>query len=66
SPLRARTAPGLGAGVAARIPEGAEVTLREGPVTVDGFTWWRVEAADGAGWVAERSPEGVVFLEVIP
>lgn len=60
--LRARTAPGLSSPVTARIPEGREVTVLEGPVEADGYVWWRVEAAEGAGWVAERSPEGTVFL----
>ncbi len=66
SPLRARVAPGMGAAVTARFPEGAEVTLRDGPVVVEGYTWWRVEATTGAGWVVERSPEGIAFLTVIP
>jgi hypothetical protein len=65
SPLRARESPGLTA-VVGRIPEGSEVTIREGPVEADGYTWWRVEAAEVSGWAAARSPEGVIFLEVIP
>ncbi len=60
--LRARTAPGLDSPVAARIPEGREVTVLEGPIEADGYVWWRVEAAEGVGWVAERSSEGRVFL----
>jgi len=55
-------APGLSSPVTGRIPEGREVTILEGPVEADGYVWWRVEAAEGAGWVAERSPEGTVFL----
>lgn len=66
APLRARETPGLGGRVVARIPEGSEVTLREGPVEADGYTWWRVEAEAGAGWAAERSPEGAAFLELLP
>ncbi|MCX7791753.1 MAG: SH3 domain-containing protein [Chloroflexaceae bacterium] len=62
APLRARAAPGLSSPVTARIPEGREVTVLEGPIEADGYVWWRVEAAEGAGWVAERSPEGTVFL----
>lgn len=65
APLRARQAPGLTA-VVARIPEGSEVTLREGPVEADGYSWWRVEAGELSGWVAAGSPEGVSFLEPIP
>jgi hypothetical protein len=65
SPLRARQGPGL-TPIVARIAEGSAVTLREGPVEADGYTWWRVESASASGWVAERSPEGVVFLEPLP
>jgi hypothetical protein len=66
APLRAREAPGLSARVAARIPEGSVVTLRDGPVEADGYQWWNVEAEAGAGWVAGRAPDGVAFLEVAP
>lgn len=66
APLRAREAPSLSAGVIGRIAEGAEVLLRDGPVEADGYTWWQVEAADASGWVAGRSPEGAVYLEVVP
>ncbi|HMQ34914.1 MAG TPA: SH3 domain-containing protein, partial [Chloroflexaceae bacterium] len=66
APLRAREAPGLQAPIVARIPEGSEVTLRDGPAEADGYTWWQVEAEGAAGWVAAGSPEGVVFLEVVP
>lgn len=65
SPLRARETPGLSR-VVGRIPEGSEVTLREGPVEADGYRWWRVEADGVTGWVAAGSPEGVAFLEVLP
>ncbi len=66
APLRAREAPGLSARVAARIPEGSLVTLRDGPVEADGYQWWSVEAEAGVGWVAGRAPDGAVFLEVAP
>jgi hypothetical protein len=66
APLRARQNPGL-TPIVARIAEGTTVTLREGPLEADGYTWWRVEAPSGVtGWVAERSPEGVAFLEPLP
>jgi len=65
SPLRARETPGLSA-VVGRIPEGSEVTLRDGPAEAEGYRWWRVEAEGVTGWVAEGSPEGVVFLEPVP
>lgn len=64
--LRARTKPGIRTSVVARIPEGSTVFLREGPIEVDGYTWWRIEFDNGSGWVAERSPEGVAFLRPLP
>ncbi|HWQ13956.1 MAG TPA: hypothetical protein VNL77_14245, partial [Roseiflexaceae bacterium] len=61
-PLRGRAAAGLSAPVRVAFPEGERVRLLEGPVEADGYTWWRVEGPSGAGWSAERSPEGVVWL----
>lgn len=60
--LRARQRPGLTQPVQARIAEGAQVTLLEGPVEADGYIWWRVEGAGGSGWCAERSAEGLPWL----
>lgn len=65
APLRARVAPGL-TRIVARIPEGGVATIIEGPVQADGYTWWRLQADQGSGWCAEASPEGEVFLEVVP
>lgn len=62
-PLRVRAGAGVTQKVVARLPEGTEVKLVEGPVDSDGYTWWRVEAGKDSGWVAERSPEGVVWLQ---
>lgn len=58
--LRARTGPGLGYAVAFLMPNGTLVTLREGPVAADGYSWWRVEAPDGrSGWAVDGVPEGL-------
>lgn len=66
-PLRAREAPGLTGRVVARIAEGREVQISDGPVTVDGYVWWRVVADDAAGWVAERSiTSEETFLQPLP
>ena len=36
------------------------VKVLEGPVSAEGFTWWRVEDIDGkSGWVAEGDSETV-------
>jgi hypothetical protein len=67
APLRARAGPGVNQPIAARIPEGSEVVLLEGPVEADGYTWWRIEAEAGTGWSAQGDAEGTVaFLEPLP
>ena len=60
--LRGRAAPGLKAPVRVAFAEGERVRLLEGPVTADGYVWWRVEGQKGAGWAAQQSLEGVVWL----
>jgi|HigsolmetaAR201D_1030396.scaffolds.fasta_scaffold22270_2 Bacterial SH3 domain. len=62
-PLRVRAEAGTSSAIVARIPEGSEVKLLEGPTEADGYTWWKVEAEQGTGWVAERSQEGVLWLQ---
>jgi hypothetical protein len=49
-----------------RFPQDTEVTITEGPQQADGLTWWRIKAEAGEGWSAERSAEGLVFLEPLP
>jgi hypothetical protein len=67
APLRARANPGVNQPIVARIPEGSEVTLLEGPTEADGYLWWRIEGEAGSGWSAQGNPEGTVFfLEPIP
>jgi hypothetical protein len=62
-PLRGRQDPGLESPVRASFKEGEQVTIQDGPVQADGYTWWRIEGASGVGWSAERSAEGVVWLQ---
>lgn len=64
-PLRGRESPGLQSPVTAAFPEGEQVRLVEGPVDADGYTWWRIEGQSGAGWSAQGSPEGAVWLEPV-
>jgi hypothetical protein len=68
SPLRARAKPGLAQSnkVVVRFPQGAEVMISDGPTQADGLTWWRIRGDAGEGWSAERSAEGLIFLEPIP
>lgn len=60
--LLARREPGIQSPVEARFPENAQVQIVDGPVEIDNYTWWRVEGAEGRGWSAERSPEGISWL----
>ncbi len=51
--LRLRAAPGLGGETLALAKEGTVLRVLEGPVEADGYTWWRVQSAEGqAGWAA--------------
>lgn len=60
--LRGRAAPGLKAPVRVAFTEGERVRILEGPVVADQYVWWRVEGRNGAGWAAQQSLEGVVWL----
>lgn len=52
-PLNMRSAPGLAFAVLAELEAGAEVTVLEGPVAAEGFTWYRASGPEGGpGWVA--------------
>ena len=65
SVLRGRKQPGVKAPVAVTFREGTRVSIVEGPVEADGFTWWKIQDAGGAGWSAQQSPEGVVWLQPV-
>ncbi|MFL5801782.1 MAG: SH3 domain-containing protein [Roseiflexaceae bacterium] len=62
-PLRGRQEPRLKSPVRASFKEGEQVTIQEGPVQADGYTWWQIEGPSGTGWSAEHSLEGVVWLQ---
>ena len=64
-PLRGRQKPSLASPPQVGFKEGERVRIREGPVEADGYTWWRIEGASGVGWSAERSKEGVVWLQPV-
>lgn len=63
--LNARAEPRLKARIRARLKQGDEVRIAEGPVQADGFTWWRIESPKGSGWSAEKSAEGAVWLQPV-
>lgn len=64
-PLRGRQEPGLQAPVRVSFKEGEQVVIKDGPVEADGYVWWQLEGEGGVGWSAERSVDGVVWLEPI-
>jgi hypothetical protein len=62
--LLGRSKPDLEAPVQVRFPEGTILTVLEGPVEADGYTWWQVQDEQGnSGWSAERNLEGVIWLQ---
>jgi hypothetical protein len=63
SGLRARRDPDLSSPVQATFKAGTLVTILEGPIQADGYVWWRVEGPAGAGWCAQGSLEGVIWIE---
>lgn len=61
--LRGRREPNLKAPVVVSFRTGEQVTIEEGPVSADGYTWWRIKGAKGEGWSAQQSPDGVEWLQ---
>lgn len=58
--LNMRTEPRSGATLLLQLGTGQRVTVIEGPVSADNFTWWQVDDGQGnIGWVAERDAETV-------
>jgi hypothetical protein len=51
--LNVRAGPGTSFEIVARLPDGARVTLVEGPRAGDGYSWWRIRAGNAEGWVVE-------------
>jgi len=50
--LRLRTGPGLSYSVITTLSEGTQMTVIDGPVQADGYTWWRITGSPGTGWSA--------------
>jgi WD40 repeat protein len=56
--LFVRANPNLSSDIVARLDDGAQVTLMEGPRESVGLIWWRVRTRDGLeGWSAQSLPE---------
>lgn len=63
--LRSRRQPSLSAPTTANFKEGERVTVIDGPVEADGFTWWQIEGTSGTGWSAQQSPDGQTWLQPV-
>ena len=63
STLRSRKPPQIKAPTTASFKEGELVRILEGPVTADGFIWWKIEGKSGAGWSAQQSQDGIIWLQ---
>ena len=50
--LLSRAAPGKDKDVVARFDNNSELVVVDGPVVIDGLTWWKVEGKGGSGWSA--------------
>lgn len=64
-PLRARAEPGLKARVVTAFAEGEQVRILGGPTEADGYIWWQLEGAEGIGWSAQQSLEGLEWLRPV-
>lgn len=52
--LRARSSPGTRFDIVLRFPAGTRLHILEGPVSSDGFTWWKAQGQQGEGWCADQ------------
>lgn len=60
-PVRVREKAGIDAQIVAQLQVGDTFIIRNGPVCVDNYTWWQIEAIPNlTGWVAESS--GNIYL----
>lgn len=51
--VNVRAAPGLGAAIVNTLPSGYQAFIADGPVSADGYTWYRLDAmGQSLGWVA--------------
>jgi hypothetical protein len=58
--LYLRAQPGVASPVLGTLPEGTVTELLEGPVEIDGHTWWKVTHEGKEGWCAGE------WLEITP
>ncbi|MCA0458630.1 MAG: SH3 domain-containing protein [Chloroflexi bacterium] len=66
SQLNVRSGAGTGYLIVAKLGEGAQVTVTDGPIAADGFTWWQIRTESGiAGWVVESVTDGAQRLQTL-
>jgi uncharacterized protein YraI len=63
--LNVRAGPGTTFEIVARLPDGARVTLLEGPRAGEGYTWWRIRAGSAEGWVVESVDDRGTRLQTL-
>jgi hypothetical protein len=63
--LNVRAGPGTSFEILARLPDGARVTLLEGPRASEGYTWWRIRAGSVEGWVVESVDDRGTRLQTL-
>jgi len=64
--LNMRLSPGLDAPVLAQLETGTHVTVVDGPRTANGFTWWKIRAANGLeGWAVESVDDDGIRLQTL-
>jgi hypothetical protein len=65
TPTRVRKQPEASSKILGRLAEGVQFSLIDGPRCSDGFTWWRIQLANGTrGWVAEGN-RSTYFIEPV-
>ncbi|MCL6450108.1 MAG: Ig-like domain-containing protein [Acetobacteraceae bacterium] len=50
--IRLRAYPSESAPILGRNYDGTQVKILEGPISADGYTWWRIQSPAGTGWGA--------------
>jgi hypothetical protein len=64
--LNMRLSPDLSAPVLAQLETGTHVTVVDGPRTANGFTWWKIRAANGLeGWAVESVDDDGIRLQTL-
>jgi hypothetical protein len=64
--LRVRSGPGTAFAVSFQLPNGVYVTLLEGPVSGNGYNWWRIQTGDGlTGWCIDGLTDNGSWLQTL-